>query len=418
MLSGNEQVQEVIVAYRPLNLWQRFLEGWVAVWLKNWCLSFIVLLVGLIVTACDLPQVSAEERLFLNLSLDFLSEYQLPKLSFQDTPVGGLSGITYDRQRGLFYAISDDRSELAPARFYTLKMDLDAADPKTPTIKQVTVEGVTFITDETGQPFAKGTVDPEGIALSPLGTLFISSEGVARDQIPPFVREFDLKTGRWKRSLPIPERYKPGTKDGQPQGVGDNLGFEALTLNMSGGSTVAIEPFRLFTATESALMQDSSPEHPQQGESRNRMLHYSVDPTYSLLVSEHLYPLDSPPSGAMFHGLTDLLAIDQAGHFLSLERSLGPAGFTVKVFQLTLGGASDTSMIDSFKGSIPAVKPIQKKLLLDLNQLDISLDNLEGMTLGPRLPDGNPSLVLISDDNFSQKQTSQMLLFRLRGLAK
>jgi hypothetical protein len=381
-------------------------------------LSLIILFIGLLTTACNLPQVSAEERLFLNLSLDFLSDYQLPKQSFQNTPVGGLSGITYDRQRGVFYAISDDRSDLAPARFYTLKMALDATTPESPKIQQVTVAGVTVITDETGQPFAKGTVDPEGIALSPLGTLFISSEGVARAQIPPFVREFNLKTGQWKRSLTIPERYKPGLKDGQPQGVGDNLGFEALTLNVSGGSTVAIEPFRLFTATESALMQDSSPEHPQQGASRNRMLHYSVDPTHSLRVSEHLYPMDPPATGASFHGLTDLLAIDQGGHFLSLERSLGPDGFSVKVFQLTLGGASDTSMIDRFQGRLPGVRPIQKQLLLDLNQLRIPLDNLEGLTLGPRLPDGSPSLVIISDDNFSEKQVTQVLLFRLRGLSK
>lgn len=413
----NELAVKKISAYRPLILWKKFQQLIEARSLKPWLLSLIIILIGLTTTACDLPQVSAEERLFLNLSLDFLSDYQLPKLKVQDTPVGGLSGITYDRQRGLFYAISDDRSELAPARFYTLKMALEATDPKTPKIKQVTVEGVTFITDETGQPFAKGTVDPEGIALSPLGTLFISSEGVARDQIPPFIREFDLQTGQWKRNLPIPKRYKPDTQDGQRQGVGDNLGFEALTLNMNGGSIVAIEPFRLFTATESALIQDSSPEYPQQGASRNRMLHYSVDPTHSLLVAEHLYPLDES-SGALFHGLTELLAIGQGGHFLSLERTLGPAGFSAKVFQLTLGGASDTSMVDSFKGSLPGIKPIQKKLLLDLSQLGIPLDNLEGMTLGPRLPDGSPSLVMISDDNFSQKQATQVLLFRLRGLGK
>lgn len=414
-----ELVKQKISAYHPLWVWQPSIQDWIAARsLKNWFLSLIILLVGLTTTACDLPQVSAEERMFLNLSLDFLSEYQLPKLNVQNTPVGGLSGITYDRQRDLFYAISDDRSDLAPARFYTLKLALEATDPKTPKIKQVTVEDLTLITDETGQPFAKGTVDPEGIALSPLGTLFISSEGVARDRIPPFVREFDLQTGQWKRSLPIPERYKPSTKDGQPQGVGDNLGFEALTLNMSGGSTVAIEPFRLFTATESALMQDSSPEHPQQGASRNRMLHYSVDPTHSLLVSEHLYPMDPPVPGATFHGLTELLAIDQGGHFLSLERSFGLQGSTAKVFQMALGGASDTSMVDSFKGSLPGVKPIQKKLLLDLNQLGIAIDNLEGMTLGPRLPDGSPSLVMISDDNFSPNQVTQMLLFRLGGLSK
>jgi hypothetical protein len=51
---------------------------------------------------------------FLDLSLDFLGEYQLPKMKFKDTPVGGLSGLTYDRQQNRFYAISDDRGTLLP----------------------------------------------------------------------------------------------------------------------------------------------------------------------------------------------------------------------------------------------------------------------------------------------------------------
>jgi hypothetical protein len=215
----------------------------------------------------------------------------------------------------------------------------------------------------------------------------------------------------------IPERYIPTFVDGkQTQGVGDNLGFEALTLNISGGSLGAIEPFRLFTATESALVQDADPEHPQQGAARNRLLHYSITPTRTLLVSEHLYPMDPPPEGALFHGLTDILALDQGGHFLSLERSFGLNGFSVKLFQLSMGGATDTSAIAQFQGSLPGASPIRKRLLLDLTQLGIQLDNLEGMTLGPRLPDGSASLLLVSDDNFSARQVSQFLLFRIRGV--
>jgi hypothetical protein len=376
-----------------------------------------VISLSILLTGCDLPQVSAEQRIFLDLSLDFLSSYPLPKQKFQDTSVGGLSALTYDRQRDLLYAISDDRSEFAPARFYTLKLNLDAADPKAPKIKQVDVTGVTFITDEAGQPYAKGEVDPEGIVLSSLGTLFISSEGVASKGIAPFVREFDLETGQWKRSLLIPDRYVPKFENGkQTQGVGDNLGFESLTLNMSGGSTVAIEPFRLFTATESALVQDASPEHPQQGASRNRVLHYSLDPTYSLLLSEHLYEMEPPPEGASFHGLTEMLAIDQGGHFISLERSFGSNGFGVKLFQLATGSASDTTTIESLKGQIPGVQPIRKKLLLDLNQLGVPLDNLEGIAFGPHLPDGSQSLLLVSDNNFSDQQVTLFFLFRLKGL--
>ena len=51
--------------------------------------------------------------------------------------------------------------------------------------------------------------------------------------------------------------------------------------------------------------------------------------------------------------------------------------------------------------------------MFDLKDLEIELDNLEGMTVGPRLPDGSQSLLLISDDNFNDKQISQLFLFRL-----
>ncbi|MBW4582265.1 MAG: esterase-like activity of phytase family protein [Tildeniella nuda ZEHNDER 1965/U140] len=369
-----------------------------------------------LLTGCDLPQVSAEERLFLNLKLDFLDDYQLPKQDFKGTRVGGLSGMTYDRQRDRFYALSDDRSEFAPARFYTLKLALDQANANTPQIKQVAIETVTTIMGEDSKPYVKGTIDPEGIALSPLDTVFISSEGVTRDGIPPFVREFDLKTGKWKRNLQLPKRYSPDAEgDQQTQGVQDNLGFESLTIASSSYGKTAVEPFRLFAATESALKQDISPMEQTQG-AKNRLLHYMLEARRALLISEHLYQLDPPPNGAIAHGLTDLLAIDQGGHFLSLERSFGNKGFGVKLFQLATGGATDISSIDSLKGTLRGTVAIPKKLLLDLSFLDVPLDNLEGMAIGPRLPDGSRSLLLVSDDNFRDEQVTQFLLFRLKGL--
>jgi len=38
---------------------------------------------------------------------------------------------------------------------------------------------MTTLLDETNQPFAAGSLDPEGIALTSSGTVFISSEGDA-----------------------------------------------------------------------------------------------------------------------------------------------------------------------------------------------------------------------------------------------
>jgi hypothetical protein len=54
-------------------------------------------------------------------------------------------------------------------------------------------------------------------------------------------------------------------------------------------------------------------------------------------------------------------------------------------------------------------------LLLNFDSLGLptGLDNVEGMTLGPVLPNGQQSLVLVSDNNFSATQFTQILAFGL-----
>src|SRR4028118_1283315 len=157
-------------------------------------LVLAIALLSFLTTACAPSQArTAEQRTFLDLSLDFLGEYQLPKMNFKDTPVGGLSALTYDRQRDRFYAVSDDRSHFAPARFYTLKLTLNPTLPAKTSLEKVEIEDVTFLKDENGKTFPEGTIDPEGITLSPKGTVFISSEGDRDRAIAPFIREFELK---------------------------------------------------------------------------------------------------------------------------------------------------------------------------------------------------------------------------------
>jgi len=409
--------------------------------LGSWLLASALAILTF-VTSCGVPQITAQERVFLDLSLDFLGEYQLPNMKFKDTLVGGLSGLTYDRQQNRFYAIADDRSNFAPARFYTLKLVLNnpnehrqgystepldnpqSHDANTSKIRlqKVEIEKVTFLKDKNGKTFAKNTTDTEGIALTPQKSVFISSEGWPSKGIPPFVNEFDINSGRQQQSLPIPERYIPDSTDAKKRtrGIQDNLGFEALTLNPTGTVPARGEPFRLFTVTESALEQDKDPlEATKQSESppkrpKCRMLHYLLSDGPPTLISEHLYQLEPPPPGAVKHGLPDLLALDRGGHFLTLERSGGLLGFKVRIYQAATGGATDTSRIASFKGELRGIEPIKKKLLLDLDELGISLDNLEGMALGPRLPDGSESLLLVSDNNFNDYQVTQFLLFSLK----
>ena len=74
-------------------------------------------------------------------------------------------------------------------------------------------------------------------------------------------------------------------------------------------------------------------------------------------------------------------------------------GNTIKLYKVDLGA-----------GPSPA-----KTLLLDLDELGIPLDNVEGLTFGPRLRHGRRSLVLVSDDNFAATQFTQFLLFAVRG---
>lgn len=356
----------------------------------------------LLVSGCSLPQVSAEDRIFLPLSLELLGEYRLPTTTVEGTTVGGLSALNYDRQNNCFYALSDDRSRTAPARFYTLEIDLGKNSPQ-PHLDQVSVVAMTPLQQD-GEPYAQETIDPEGIALSAHQSVFISSEGVTRQGVKPLIGEYALDSGAWQQGLKLPETFLPAEAEAEERGVADNLGFESLTLNPEGD--------RLFTATESALLQDYDPDTDE--EIRSRLLHYWIGEPEPILISTHLYPVASPPAGAVVNGLVELAALDSGGHFLSLERSASLfGGYSAQLFQIATGGATDISQMPSLKGALKGVQPIRKRLLLDLAQLGIELQNLEGMTLGPRLQDGSQSLLLVSDNNFETQRPTQFLLFRL-----
>jgi hypothetical protein len=79
-----------------------------------------------------------------------------------------------------------------------------------------------------------------------------------------------------------------------------------------------------------------------------------------------------------------------------------------------MGSATDTSSLASLQGA-EGIQPIRKRLLLDLNKLGIPLGDLAGMTLGPRLPDGSQSLLLVSNNHLQAEQPTQVLLFRLKN---
>ena len=332
---------------------------------------------------------------------------------FNDTEVGGLSGIIYDPENNLYYALSDDRSQTNDARFYTLTIDLDETG-----LNDIAFTDVTTLLNAEGQPFAEFTIDPEGIAFTD-GSLFISSEGVfPREEndnqlFDPFISSYSL-AGEFQDSLVIPEKFLP-TEDGSA-GIRSNLAFESLTVTPNGRF--------LYTATESALIPDG-PVADLENESPARILQYDL--TTGQPVGEFLYftdPIPVPPDpadGFSDNGLVDLFTLDNSGTLLALEHSFASGvGNNIRLYEVRLQGATDISdfnlLIDPEnpdEGSFDVDEDVPKRLLLDFGELGIDLDNSEGMTFGPILPDGRQSLIVVSDNNFNDSQTTQFLAFAL-----
>jgi Ca2+-binding RTX toxin-like protein len=136
-------------------------------------------------------------------------------------------------------------------------------------------------------------------------------------------------------------------------------------------------------------------------------------------VGEFLYVTDpvadapNPSGGFNTNGLVELLALDNNGTFLTLERSFSTGvGNSVKLYETSILGATDISNLDSVNG-VDVDAPARKRLLLDFGELGITLDNLEGLALGPTLLDGRQSLIVVADNNFSNTQFTQILSFAL-----
>lgn len=338
-------------------------------------------------------------------SIEFIGEATLPKgLIFKKTELGGLSGITYNAKNNLYYAISDDRGQKAAARFYTLKIDLSKGSLQKGGVIPVSV---TTLLNENGQTLRPGESDTEGIALTNKATVLISSEGDAERLINPFIKEFLLSSGKEITTLPIPNKFLP--EKSSQQGIRNNLAFESLTITPN--------EKHLFTATENALIQDGVVAKPKIG-TPCRILQYNL--LTNQPEKEFLYQTEPVTpflnlTGKFASGLPDLLALDNQGHFLSLERSFTGLGFAIFLFQVSLEGADNIYNIDSLLAvDSRNIKPIQKKLLLDLRNLDVQLDNIEGLTLGPKLSDGQQSLILVSDNNFNSLQRTQILAFKIK----
>ncbi len=120
------------------------------------------------------PAVSARQGLSVQ-TLRLIGEQQIPhKHSFEQTTVGGLSGIDYDAATATWILASDDRSDFEAARFYTASLAYDEHS-----FASVALTGVTFFKQENGKPYSSrwkwGEIaDVEAIRFDPVILPFLT----------------------------------------------------------------------------------------------------------------------------------------------------------------------------------------------------------------------------------------------------
>jgi len=306
-----------------------------------------------------------------------------------DFRVGGLSALARAAD-GTWLALVDN-DEATPARVFRLAFEVSGngvAPPAGKTPLQMPLAAIPLA------GFTGKTLDGEGMALEPGGEMLIASE------IEPSIREFS-PAGKLLRSLPVPELFQATDK----RGVRGNLGFESLTLSPGGEA--------LWTANERALRQDA-PED-VTGASPVRLLRYGRSGGGFVPGGQFVYvvePIAKPGGGFQVRGLSDLLALPD-GDLLALEREFVEGrGMSIQIFRVSLAGATDVSNTESLMGQ--RYTPVSKTLVYDFARSGFVPDNLEGMAFGPRLPDGSPTLVLVSDNNFHLFEQTEIVALRLK----
>jgi len=347
-------------------------------------------------------------------SLHFLGSCEVPfNAAFKGTTIGGLSGIDYDTARRVYYMISDDRSEVNPARFYTARISFTEKG-----FDSVVFVDATTLRQPGGLPYPNSkldpahTPDPEALRYNPRYDQMVwTSEGERIVSPGKVVLEDPTiiaisRQGNWIDTFPIPPSLR---MHAEPFGPRQNSVFE--------GAAFADRGFSLYVTVEEPLYQDGPQAGLTDTATWTRILWYNV--RNHRLMGEYAYhpePIARPavPAGAFkINGIPDIMSLG-GKRFLVLERSfsVGHMACTIRVFLTDLNKAS-TIRDDVSMRETPPAHPAVKKLLLNMDSLGIYIDNIEGVTFGPDLPNGNKTLLFVADNNFNPLQKSQFLLFEV-----
>jgi hypothetical protein len=317
-----------------------------------------------------------------------------------------LSGFTrIDGDR--YAAVGDDHAML-----YFLRVDVD---PESGGVRSVEFGPPIPLRDANGRRLSdrRMAADREDIALgSGSRTAWIADERDSGDPSRPSLVEVNLLSGRIVRRL-------------SPQGGGPfsvyatarpNYGFESVARAESGSL--------MWTANEEAIAIDGPLASAARGSIVRlqeiddrlgpiRQVAYVTDPTVHRIASP------AAAVGEDRSGISSLTALSD-GRLLVLERAIagdpaGMAGFRIRIYLADPSAATDVSAVPFREGLATADgwTPVRKSLLFE-RRFGLPVSNFEGMALGPRLANGDRSLLLVADNGGGTWQSIYAL--RIRGL--
>jgi hypothetical protein len=313
----------------------------------------------------------------------------------------------------VYYIISDDRSEKNAARFYEAAISITRHK-----IDSVTFIDTRFLKNSVGRLYpdshndAYHTPDPEAIRYnSKRNTLVWSSEGERIVKPDKTVIENPSVTlinedGSYIDTFTLPSQlYMHAVESGPRQ----NSVFEGLSF-MDNYKT-------LYVSVEEPLYDDGSRAGLNDSGGIIRILKFNTGSKKT--VAQYAYLTDAvahapkPAGSFMINGVSEILSVGK-NKLLVVERSFstGWPSCTIKVFLADVSAADNIETIPSLKNK-KNLKPVSKKLLMNMDSLGFYIDNIEGVTFGPGLPGGHRSLLFISDNNFLPVQKTQFLLFEI-----
>lgn len=347
-------------------------------------------------------------------SLRFINEYVVPHNQyFKKTTIGGLSGIDYDKKRDIYYIISDDRSDINPARFYTAKIHLSDRG-----IDTIEFKAVHTLLHADGKPYPSSKVDahlapdPEAIRFNARTQQLVwvsEGERIQKSGVAtlsnPTITIAGLQ-GEYHGSFAIPQNLFMHSLEKGPR---QNGSLEGVTFN----STYNY----MYVALEEPLYEDGPRADVTPTKSWVRIYRYDLnnknnDYQYAYLLEPVAFE-SFPRYAYKVNGVSEILFLAE-NQLLTVERSFstGRVACPVKVFLTDLTHAKNIKDVESLRDN-PPTHAARKKLLLNMDDLGIYIDNIEGVTFGPDLPNGNKTLIFISDNNFKSFEKTQFLLFEI-----